>query len=104
SSFSVVFVRLTLACVCILESAAATVYLPLFLSAALPVSVATPLLLVVAVAVNEPLKLALAPEPGAVNVTVTPPIGLLDASRTVAFGAAPISIPVTDQSGIPSSA
>src|SRR5580765_1598830 len=47
-------------------------------------AVATPLLLVTAVAVADPLKRALAPLVGAVKVTVTPAIGLLLASRTVA--------------------
>src|SRR5580765_3351053 len=47
-------------------------------------AVAMPLLLVTAVAVADPLKRALAPFAGAVKVTVTPAIGLLPASRTVA--------------------
>jgi hypothetical protein len=64
-------------------------------------AVATPLLLVVAVAVNEPLKLALAPEPGAVNVTVTPLTGLLDASRTVACRAVANAVLIAVLCGVP---
>jgi hypothetical protein len=55
--------------------------------------VATPELLVVAVAVLEPLKVALAPELGAVNVTVTPDTGLLLASLTVTTSGAGKAIP-----------
>ena len=47
-------------------------------------AVATPLALVVAVAVADPLNVAPAPDAGAVNVTVTPLTGLLFASFTVA--------------------
>ena len=47
-------------------------------------AVATPLALVVAVAVANPPTVALAPDAGAVNVTVTPLTGLLFASLTVA--------------------
>ena len=47
-------------------------------------AVATPLALVVAVAVADPPNVALAPDAGAVNVTVTPLTGLLFASFTVA--------------------
>ena len=47
-------------------------------------AVATPLLLVVAVAVAEPPNVPLAPLPGAVNVTTTPLTGLLPTSFTVA--------------------
>ena len=50
-------------------------------------AVATPVLLVVAVAVDELLKAPLAPLAGAVNVTITPLIGLLPASFTVACSA-----------------
>ena len=64
-------------------------------------AVATPLLLVVAVAVNEPLKLALAPEPGAVNVTVTPLTGLFDASRTVACRAVANAVLIAVLCGVP---
>ena len=64
-------------------------------------AVATPLLLVVAVAVNEPLKFALAPEPGAVNVTVTPLTGLLDASRTVACRAVANAVLIAVLCGVP---
>jgi hypothetical protein len=45
--------------------------------------VATPLAFVVAV-FTPPANVPLAPLPGAVNVTVTPETGLLDASLTVA--------------------
>jgi hypothetical protein len=47
-------------------------------------AVATPLLLVVAVAVADPAKVAVAPLLGAVNVTVNPLTGLLAMSNTVA--------------------
>jgi hypothetical protein len=50
-------------------------------------AVATPLEFVDAAAVAEPLKLALAPELGAVNVTVTPLTGLPLAFVTVAWRA-----------------
>ncbi len=43
---------------------------------------AIPLPLVIAVALGEPLNVALAPVPGALNVTVTPLTGLLLASFT----------------------
>ena len=46
-----------------------------------------PLAFVIAVAVGEPLKAALAPVEGAANVTVTPLTGLLFASFTVACSA-----------------
>ena len=52
-------------------------------------AVATPLALVTAVAVKLPLKLALAPLAGALNVTVTPLSGLLALSLTVACSAVP---------------
>src|SRR5262249_1924996 len=62
-------------------------------------TVATPLLLVVAV--NELPKLALAPESGAVNVTVTPLTGLVDASRTVACRAVANAVLIAVLCGVP---
>ena len=55
----------------------------------------------VAVAVAEPLKLALAPVVGAVNVTVTPPTGLLPASRTVACSAVANAVLIAALCGVP---
>jgi hypothetical protein len=48
-------------------------------------AIAIPLAFVIAVAVADPPKLALAPAPGAVKVTVTPLSGLLLASVTAAW-------------------
>jgi len=64
-------------------------------------AVATPLLVVTAVAVADPLNRALAPLPGAVNVTVTPPTGLFPASRTVACSAVPNAAFTTALCGVP---
>ena len=54
--------------------------------------VAAPFTLVIAIAVCDPPKLALAPLDGAVNVTVTPETGLFPASLTVATNAAPNAV------------
>ena len=64
-------------------------------------AVATPLLSVTAVAVADPLNRALAPLPGAVNVTVTPPTGLFPASRTVACSAVPNAVVIAVLCGVP---
>jgi hypothetical protein len=64
-------------------------------------AVAIPLLFVTAVAVVRPLKLALAPLPGVVNVTVTPDTGLLPASRTVACSPVPNAVFTAVLCGVP---
>ena len=64
-------------------------------------AVAMPLLLVTAVAVANPLKAALAPLAGAVKVTVTPAIGLLPASRTVACKAVANAVFTAVLCGVP---
>src|SRR5258708_40223584 len=63
-------------------------------------AVATPLPSVVAVAVGEPPKRALAPLAGAVNVTVTPAAGLFPASRTVTCSAVPNAVLTTVLCGL----
>jgi hypothetical protein len=60
-----------------------------------------PLLLVTAVAVADPLNRALAPLPGAVNVTMTPLTGLFPASRTVACSAVPKLVLTAVLCGVP---
>jgi len=65
------------------------------------VAVATPLLLVVAVAVAEPPNVPLAPLPGAVNVTTTPLTGLLPASFTVACSAVANAVLTVALCGVP---
>jgi hypothetical protein len=62
--------------------------------------VATPLAFVVAV-VTPPANVPLAPLPGAVNVTVTPGTGLLEASLTVAWNAEPNGLPTVALCGVP---
>ena len=64
-------------------------------------AVATPLALVVAVAVAEPPNRAVAPLAGAVNVTVTPDTGLFPASRTVACSAVPNAVLIIVLCGVP---
>ena len=64
-------------------------------------AVAMPLKFVDAVAVAEPLKLALAPEPGAVNVTVTPFTGLPLAFVTVAWRAVANAVFTVALCGVP---
>jgi len=64
-------------------------------------AVATPLLLVVAVAVAEPPKVPLAPLPGAVNVTTAPLTGLLLASFTVACSAVANAVLTVALCGVP---
>jgi hypothetical protein len=61
--------------------------------------VATPLLLVTAVAVAEPLNVA--PAPGAVNVTVIPLSRLLPASFTVACNAVEKAVLIVALCGVP---
>ena len=56
---------------------------------------------VTAVAVVRPLKRALAPLAGAVNVTVTPDTGLLAASRTVACSAVVNALLISMLCGVP---
>jgi hypothetical protein len=66
---------------------ATTAYVPVCPFAVNAGAVATPLALVTAVAAPDPAKEAPAPLAGTVNVTVTPPTGLLPASFTVACNA-----------------
>src|ERR1700689_2479707 len=63
-----------------------------------------PLALVVAVAVADPLKAAPAPVAGAVKVTVTPLIGLLLASFTVACSAVVNALFTMALCGVPAEA
>jgi hypothetical protein len=71
-----VLVRLKLAVVATLGVLAVTAYDPAVALAVKVGAIATPLPLVVAVAVNTPPKVPLAPPEGAVNVTVAPLTGL----------------------------
>jgi hypothetical protein len=64
-------------------------------------AVATPLLLVVAVAVADPPNVALAPLPGAVNVTVAPLTGLLLESFTMACSAVANAVLIVALCGVP---
>ena len=64
-------------------------------------AVAIPLVLVTAVAVADPLKLALAPETGAVKATVTPPSGLPPASLTMACSSVANALPTSALCGVP---
>jgi hypothetical protein len=64
-------------------------------------AVAIPLLFVVALAVADPLKLPLAPLPGAVNVTVTPLTALPPESFTVACKAVAKVVPSVALWGVP---
>ena len=64
-------------------------------------AVATPLVLVVLVAAADPEKLALAPLPGAVNVTVAPFTGLPPLSFTVACSAVAKFAPTVALCGVP---
>jgi hypothetical protein len=59
------------------------------------------LLSVTAVAVVSPLKFALAPLPGVVNVTVTPDTGALPESLTVACSAVPNAVFTAVLCGVP---
>jgi hypothetical protein len=77
-----VFVRLYVA-VPVPGVVAVTLYEPAVLFAVNTAAVATPLVFVVAV-FTPPANVPLAPDPGAVNVTTTPPTGLPKASVTVA--------------------
>lgn len=65
---------------------------------------ATPDASVTAVAVALPLKVALAPDPGAVKVTVTPDTGSEDASTTLACRAAPNAVEIAVVCGVPPTA
>jgi hypothetical protein len=65
------------------------------------VAVATPLLLVVAVAVAKPPNVPLAPLAGAVNVTTTPLTGLLLVSFTVAWSAVANAVLTVALCGVP---
>jgi hypothetical protein len=78
----VVFVRLYVA-VPVPGVAAVTLYEPGVPFAVNTTAVATPPVLVVAV-FTPPANVPLAPDPGAVNVTTTPPTGLPKASVTAA--------------------
>src|SRR6266851_1278031 len=62
---------------------------------------AIPLVLVTTAAVADPPNVALAPLPGAVNVTVTPLTGLLFASFTIARSAFGNAVPITVVCGVP---
>jgi hypothetical protein len=95
------FVRLKLATAATPFTLAATVYEPLCPLAVNAGAVAIPLLLVIVVAVAEPLNKALAPVPLAVNVTVTPLNGLLFASFTVACRALPNAVLTVALCGVP---
>jgi hypothetical protein len=64
-------------------------------------AVAIPLALVIAVAVYDPLKVALAPVEGAVNVTVTPLSALLFTSFTVACSAVAYTVLTVALCGAP---
>jgi hypothetical protein len=64
-------------------------------------AVATPLLFVTAVAVVDPLNPALAPVPGAVNVTVTPLTGLLLRFFTVTCNAVGNEVLIATVCGVP---
>jgi hypothetical protein len=64
-------------------------------------AIAIPAALVVAVAVVKPPKAPLAPELGAVNVTVTPEAGFPKPSWTVACNAVPNAVPTTVVCGVP---
>jgi hypothetical protein len=64
-------------------------------------AVATPLLLVTAVAVADPLNDTPAPEDGAINVTVTPLTGWLPASFTVACSAVANAVLIVALWGVP---
>ncbi len=64
-------------------------------------AVATPLALVVAVAVAEPPKVPLAPPAGAVKVTVAPLTGLPPASFTVACSAVANTVLTAALWGVP---
>jgi hypothetical protein len=79
---------------------AVTVYDPVALLAVSAGAVATPLALVVAVAVAEPLNVAPAPDAGAVNVTVTPLTGS-EFEVTVACRAVPNTVPTVALWGVP---
>jgi hypothetical protein len=68
------------------------------------VAVATPLLLVVAVAVAELPNFPLAPLAGAVKVTTTPLTGLLPASLTVACSAVANAVLTVALCGVPAEA
>ena len=80
----VVVVRLKLAAVVKPATLDVTLYVPSWLLAVKAGAVATPLVFVVAVAVEEPANAPLAPVEGAVNVTVAPLTGLPLASVTMA--------------------
>jgi hypothetical protein len=64
-------------------------------------AVAIPLLFVAALAVADPLKLPLAPLPGAVNVTIAPLTALPPASLTVACRAVAKAVPSAALCGVP---
>jgi hypothetical protein len=64
-------------------------------------AVAIPLEFVIAVAVAEPLKVPLAPLPGAVNVTVTPLTAFPPESFTVACRAVAKAVPSVAFCGVP---
>jgi hypothetical protein len=80
---------------------AVTVYVPVVVLAVRAGAVATPLTLVVAVAVARPLKVPLAPVPGAVNVTVAPLTTLPPASFTIACRAVPNAVLIAVLWGVP---
>ena len=84
------------------DTLAVTLYVPAVVLAVNVVAVATPAALVLAVTVVTPaVKVPLAPEAGAVNVTVAPTIGLLLASLTVADSAVANAAPTVAVCGVP---
>ena len=78
-----------------------TEYEPAVVLAVNTVAVASPLLFVVAVIVASPPHLPVAPLDGAVNVTVTPLTGLLEASRTTALKFVAKALPTCALCGVP---
>jgi len=94
-----VFVRAKLAGVVTPDTLALTAYEPAVEFAVSADEVATPLALVTAVL---PLaKVALAPDPGTANVTVTPLTGLFPVSFTVTCSAEPNAVLITALCGVP---
>src|SRR5580700_132068 len=80
---------------------AVTVKLPVWLFAVGTGDVATPLLLVVAVALLDPPNVALAPLPGALNVTVAPLTRLPLPSFAVAWSNVPNAVFTAALCGVP---
>jgi hypothetical protein len=77
-----------------------TLYDPATAFAVKTAAVATPLVLVVAVLIP-PANVPLAPDPGAMNVTPTPPTGLPKPSATVASNCVGNAVPTVVLCGVP---